>query len=164
MLLWQGSIVEIEYWFFRVFSPYFIRKSLGTFKILIFGLWIFIPHPQLREEVRGLVSPTPFMEDCEVFIQRKKRFNFVKFSTTQKLCSKQTPYDYSQKLFLFQSIKHSCFGYILLPRFHIVIEKEAESCFDLYELIGVGFIFKKKIIKKYRIWETMHLSTNIWTN
>ena len=45
MLLWQGSIVEIDYGFFRVFGPYFIGKSLGTFKILIFGLWSFIPHP-----------------------------------------------------------------------------------------------------------------------
>ena len=66
MLLWQGSIVEIDYVFFRVFGPYFIGKSLctfkilyldfghlsltptvydllGTFKILIFGLWSFIP-------------------------------------------------------------------------------------------------------------------------
>ena len=45
MLLCQGSIVEIDYGFFRVFGPYFIGKSLGTFKILIFGLWSFIPHP-----------------------------------------------------------------------------------------------------------------------
>ena len=47
MLLWQGSIVEIDYGFFRVFCPYFIGKSLGTFKILIFGLWSFISHPYL---------------------------------------------------------------------------------------------------------------------
>ena len=45
MLLWQGSIVEMDYGFFRVFGPYFIGKSLGTFKILIFGLWSFISHP-----------------------------------------------------------------------------------------------------------------------
>ena len=45
MLLWQGSIVEIDYGFFRVFDPYFIGKSLGAFKILIFELWSFIPHP-----------------------------------------------------------------------------------------------------------------------
>ena len=45
MLLWQGSIVEIDYGLFRVFGPYFIGKSLGTFKILIFGLWSFIRHP-----------------------------------------------------------------------------------------------------------------------
>ena len=45
MLLWQGSIVEIDYGLFRVFGPYFIGKSLGTFKILIFGLWSFIPNP-----------------------------------------------------------------------------------------------------------------------
>jgi hypothetical protein len=45
MLLWQGSIVEIDYGFFRVFGPYFIGKSLGTFKILIFGLWSSIPPP-----------------------------------------------------------------------------------------------------------------------
>ena len=38
MLLWQGSIVEIDYWFFRVVGPYFIGKLLGTLKILIFGL------------------------------------------------------------------------------------------------------------------------------
>ena len=37
MLLWQGSIVEIDYGFFKVFGPYFIGKSLGTLKILIFG-------------------------------------------------------------------------------------------------------------------------------
>jgi hypothetical protein len=48
MLLWQRSIVEIDYGFFRVFGPYFIGKSLGTFKILIFGLWSFIPHPYQR--------------------------------------------------------------------------------------------------------------------
>ena len=45
MLLWQGSIVEIDYGFFRVFGPYFIGKTQGTFKILILGLWSFIPHP-----------------------------------------------------------------------------------------------------------------------
>ena len=45
MLLWQGSIVEIDYGFSRGFGPYFIEKSLGTFKILIFGLWSFIPTP-----------------------------------------------------------------------------------------------------------------------
>ena len=47
MLLWQGSIVDIDYGFFRVFGPYFIGKSLGAFKILIFGLCLFIPHPYL---------------------------------------------------------------------------------------------------------------------
>ena len=41
MLLWQGSIVEIDYGFFGVFGPYFIGKSLGTFIILIFRLWSF---------------------------------------------------------------------------------------------------------------------------
>ena len=45
MLLCQGSIVEIDYAFFRVVDPYFIGKSLDTFKILIFGLWSFFPHP-----------------------------------------------------------------------------------------------------------------------
>ena len=45
VLLWQGSIVGIDYGFFRVFGPYFIGKSLGTFNILIFGLWSFIHHP-----------------------------------------------------------------------------------------------------------------------
>ena len=45
MLLWQGSIVDIDYGFFRVFGPYFIGKSLGTFKVLIFWLWAFIWHP-----------------------------------------------------------------------------------------------------------------------
>ena len=40
----QGSIVEIDYVFFRVFGPYFMGKSLVTLKILIFGLWSFIPH------------------------------------------------------------------------------------------------------------------------
>ena len=45
MLLWQGPIVEIDYGFFRVFGPYFTGKSLGTFKIWIFGLWSFIRHP-----------------------------------------------------------------------------------------------------------------------
>ena len=48
MLLWQGSIVEIDYWFFRVFGPYFIGKSMGTFKIFIFRLWSFIWHPYKR--------------------------------------------------------------------------------------------------------------------
>ena len=32
MLLWQGSIVEIDYGFFRIFGQYFIGKSLRTFK------------------------------------------------------------------------------------------------------------------------------------
>ena len=45
MLLLQRSIVEIDYGFFRVFGPYFIGKSLDTYKMLIFGLWSFIPHP-----------------------------------------------------------------------------------------------------------------------
>ena len=48
MLLWQGSIVEIDYGFFRVFDPYLIGKSLGTFKILIFGFWSFISQPYLQ--------------------------------------------------------------------------------------------------------------------
>ena len=30
MLLWQGSIVEIAYGFFRVFGPYFMGKSLAV--------------------------------------------------------------------------------------------------------------------------------------
>ena len=47
MLLWQGSIMEIDYGFFRVFGSYFIGKSLGTFKILIFGFWSFISHPSI---------------------------------------------------------------------------------------------------------------------
>ena len=51
MLLWQGSIVEIDYKLFRVFGPYFIGKSLGTFKILILGLWSFIRHPYLWLEI-----------------------------------------------------------------------------------------------------------------
>ena len=33
-----GSIVEIDYGFFRVFGQYYIGKSLGTFKNFIFGL------------------------------------------------------------------------------------------------------------------------------
>ena len=49
MVLWQGSIVEIDYGFFSVFGPYCIGKSLGTFKILKFGLWSFIPHPYPRK-------------------------------------------------------------------------------------------------------------------
>ncbi len=57
MLLWQRSIVEIAYGFFRVFGPYFIGKSLGTFKILIFGLWSFIPHPYYR--VAFFLPPPP---------------------------------------------------------------------------------------------------------
>ena len=31
-MLWQGSIVEIDYGLFRVFGPYFIGQSLGTYK------------------------------------------------------------------------------------------------------------------------------------
>ena len=31
MLLWQISIVEIDHGLFRVFAPYSIGKSLGTF-------------------------------------------------------------------------------------------------------------------------------------
>ena len=45
MLLWQGSFVEIDYGFFKVFGQYFRGKSLGTFNILKFGLWSFIPTP-----------------------------------------------------------------------------------------------------------------------
>ena len=51
MLLWQGSIVEIDYGLFRVFGPYFIGKLLGTFKIVIFGLWSFIRHPYFRHYI-----------------------------------------------------------------------------------------------------------------
>ena len=54
MLLWQGSIVEIDYGFLRVFGPYFIGKSLGTFKILIFGLWS--PLAGAGYEIPGLVQ------------------------------------------------------------------------------------------------------------
>ena len=45
MLLWQGSIVEVDYGLFRVFGPYFIEKYLGSFKIWIFELWSFIWQP-----------------------------------------------------------------------------------------------------------------------
>ena len=48
MLLWQGSIVELDYGLFRVFGLYFIGKSLGTLKKIIFGLWSFIPHPYCK--------------------------------------------------------------------------------------------------------------------
>ena len=37
-----SSLVEIDYGFFRVVGPYFIGKSLGTLKVLIFGLWSLI--------------------------------------------------------------------------------------------------------------------------
>ena len=37
--------VDIDYGFFRVFGPYFLGKLLGTFQILIFGLWSYIPPP-----------------------------------------------------------------------------------------------------------------------
>ena len=53
MLLWKGPIVEIDYGFFRVFGPYFIGKSLGTLKILIFGFWSFISHPWLLLGISG---------------------------------------------------------------------------------------------------------------
>ena len=59
MLLWQGSIVEIDYGFFRVFGPYFKGKSLGTFKILIFGLGSFIPPPYNRTN-HALTKTTDF--------------------------------------------------------------------------------------------------------
>ena len=49
MLLWQGSIVEIDYGLFRVFGQYFIGKSLSTLKILIFGLWSFIYQAPLTQ-------------------------------------------------------------------------------------------------------------------
>ena len=41
MLLQQKSIVEIYHWLFIVFGPYFIGKSLGTFKILMGTLVIY---------------------------------------------------------------------------------------------------------------------------
>ena len=44
-MLWQGSVVEIDYGFFRVFGPYFIGKSMGTFRSLIFGLWTLVIYP-----------------------------------------------------------------------------------------------------------------------
>ena len=53
MLLWQGSIVEIDYGFFRVFGPYFIGKSLGNFKMLIFGFWSFISNPYIMHSVKA---------------------------------------------------------------------------------------------------------------
>ena len=57
MLLWQRSIVEIDYGFFRVFGPYVIGKSLGAFKILIFGFWSFIPHPYCRSDLCSSCEP-----------------------------------------------------------------------------------------------------------
>ena len=57
MLVWQRSIVEIDYGFFIVFGPYFIGKSLEIFKILIFGLWSFIPHPYPDFEIDFLQPP-----------------------------------------------------------------------------------------------------------
>ena len=51
MLFWQGSIVEIDYGFFRVFGPYLIGNSLSTFKILIFGLWSFSLTPIYKQLV-----------------------------------------------------------------------------------------------------------------
>ena len=70
MLLWQGSIVEIDYGFFRVFGPYFIGKSLGTFKILIFGLLSCSPWakgggqlwPGCLEKMGS--EHTPLLKDC----------------------------------------------------------------------------------------------------
>ena len=58
MLLWQGSIVEIDYGFFRVVGPYFVGKSLGTSKILIFGLWSFILMVVYTKRVALLVADT----------------------------------------------------------------------------------------------------------
>ena len=43
MLLLQGSIVKIDFGFFRVFGPYFIGKSLGTFKIFDIGTLVIYP-------------------------------------------------------------------------------------------------------------------------
>ena len=64
MLLWQRSIVDIAYGFFRVFGPYFMGKSLGTFKILIFGLWSFIPHPYVLAPTLGFsVIPMTVVQD-----------------------------------------------------------------------------------------------------
>ena len=36
------ALVGVDYGFFRVLGPYAIGKSLGTFQVLIFGLWSFI--------------------------------------------------------------------------------------------------------------------------
>ena len=115
MLLWQGSIVEIDYGFFRVFGPYFIGKSLGTFKILIFGLWSFILHPYYKTiilqrlkrchlcQFRGvhlqgssppLQAPPPFffLQSCgasrwRVCYQRSPPRLFFLFRTNYKLFS-----------------------------------------------------------------------------
>ena len=40
-----GVIVEIDYGLFRVLGRNFIRKSLGTFKILIFGHLVLYQTP-----------------------------------------------------------------------------------------------------------------------
>ena len=44
MLLWQGSIVEIDYGLFRVFGPYFIGKSLDIWTLVIYPSPLFLAH------------------------------------------------------------------------------------------------------------------------
>ena len=67
MLLWQRLIVEVDYGFFRVFGPYFIAKSLATFRILIFGLWSFIPPPYNS-------TPIGWSQRCMIFLYVTKTF------------------------------------------------------------------------------------------
>ena len=86
MLLWQGSIVEIDYGFFRVFGPYFIGKSLGTFKILIFGLWSFIPHPYLVVKMSAYLFIYIYGTKCVERIVTKSMSNLF------YLCDFSVPY------------------------------------------------------------------------
>ena len=57
--------MEIYYGLFIVLVPYFIGKSLGIFKILIFGLWSFIRHPNLE----GLESSSEGQNGVELSFQ-----------------------------------------------------------------------------------------------
>ena len=77
MLLWQGSIVEIDYGLFRVVGPYLMGKSLGPFKILIFGLWSFI-WPMLVPKQMNLLYKQPISKTIDLLPSLNDfRFNTI---------------------------------------------------------------------------------------
>ena len=55
MLLWQGSIAEIDYGFFIDFGPYFIEKSLGTFKFCYLDFAYLSLPPSIWSKVMAIL-------------------------------------------------------------------------------------------------------------
>ena len=66
LLLWQGSIVDIDYGFLRVFGPYFIGKSLGGF--INFDIWtLVIYRSPLVQEHCTAVNSKGYLYNCDLY-------------------------------------------------------------------------------------------------